>query len=129
MIIHICVGRSEITDIISLLTSAYSRHPLASLLKEPYNWMKGKRLMQSSMKSKTCWILCYKVGHYMHINNLTYEQHKNILRSFMFIKQKFLSDSDTDKLKARLVADGSQQGRHLYEFILSATISLQVDFI
>ena len=31
-----------------------------------------------------------------------------------------------DKLKARLVADGGQQGRHLYDFVSSATISLQV---
>ena len=34
-----------------------------------------------------------------------------------------------DKLKARLVADGSQQGRHLYNSISSATISLHVVFI
>ena len=31
-----------------------------------------------------------------------------------------------DKLETRLVADGSQQGRHLYEFVSSDTISLQV---
>ena len=34
-----------------------------------------------------------------------------------------------DKLKARLVADGSQQGRHLYDFVSSATVSLQVVFL
>jgi hypothetical protein len=34
-----------------------------------------------------------------------------------------------DKLKARLVADGSQQGRHLYDFASSSTISLQVVYL
>ena len=38
-----------------------------------------------------------------------------MLRSFMFIKQKFFPNGDMDKLKARLVADGNQQGRHLYD--------------
>ena len=44
----------------------------------------------------------------------------------MFIKQKFFLNGDMDKLKARQVADGSQQGRH---FVSSATISLQVVYL
>ena len=47
----------------------------------------------------------------------------------MFIKQKFFPNRDMDKLKARLVADGSQQGRHLYDFVSSAKISLQVVYL
>jgi hypothetical protein len=74
-------------------------------------------------------MLDYKVGHYVHQHTLTYDQRKNILRSFMFIKQKFFPDGSMDKLKARLVADGSQQGRHLYEFVSSATVSLQVVYL
>jgi len=73
-------------------------------------------------------MLDYKVGHYIHPDQLTYEQRKNILRSFMFIKQKN-PNGEMDKLKARLVADGSQQGRHLYDFVSSATVSLQVVFL
>ena len=46
----------------------------------------------------------------------------------MFIKQKFFPDDNMDKLKAR-VADGTQQGRYLYDFISSATLSLQVVFL
>ena len=42
----------------------------------------------------------------------------------MFIKQKN-PNGDIDKLKARLVADGS----HLYDFVSSATVSLQVVFL
>ena len=58
-------------------------------------------------------MLDYKVGHSVHQINLTYQQNHNILRSFMFIKQKFFPDGTMEKLKARLVADSSQQGRHL----------------
>ena len=60
-------------------------------------------------------MLDYKVGHYVHQKDLTYQQNHNILRSVMFIKQKFFPDGTMEKLKARLVADGSQQGRHLYD--------------
>ena len=74
-------------------------------------------------------MLDYKVGHYVHQKDLTYQQNHNILRSFMFIKQKFFPDGTMDKLKARLVADGSQQGRHLYDLVSSATVSLQVVFL
>ena len=34
-----------------------------------------------------------------------------------------------DKLKARLITDGSQQGRNLNDFISSATVSFQVVFL
>ena len=54
-------------------------------------------------------MLDYKVGHYVNQKDLTYQQNHNILRSFMFIKQKFSPDGTMDKLKARFVADGSQQ--------------------
>ena len=74
-------------------------------------------------------MLDYKVGHYVHQHMLTYDQRKNILHSFMFIKQTFFPDGSMDKLKARLVAGGSQQGRHLYEFVSSATVSLQVVYL
>ena len=72
-------------------------------------------------------MLDYKVGHYVH--DITYEQKQNILRSFVFIKQKVFPNGKLDKLKARLVADGSQQGRHLYDFVSSATVSLQVVYL
>ena len=46
----------------------------------------------------------------------------------MYITQKFFPNGDMDKLKARLVVDGSQQGHHLYDFVSSATISLHVAY-
>jgi len=48
---------------------------------------------------------------------------QNVLRPFIFIKRKVFSNEKFDKLKAWFVADGSQQGQHLYDF---ATVSLQV---
>ena len=71
-------------------------------------------------------MLDYKVEHYVRQVDLTYVQNQNILRSFMFTKQKYFPDGSKDKFKVRLVADGSQQRRHLYEFVSSATVSLQV---
>ena len=47
----------------------------------------------------------------------------------MFIKQKFFPDGTMDKLKARLVTNGSQQGRHFYDLVSSATVSLQVVYL
>ena len=47
----------------------------------------------------------------------------------MFMKQKYFPDGTKNKLKAHLVADGSQQGRHLYKFVFSATVFLQVVFL
>ena len=44
----------------------------------------------------------------------------------MFIKQKFFPN---DKIKGSTSGDGSQQGRHLYDFESSATISLQVVYL
>jgi len=69
-------------------------------------------------------MLEYKVGHYIKYEDISQSNKKNILRSFMFIKQKFFPNGHMDKLKARLVADRSQQGRYLYDFMSSATVSL-----
>ena len=72
-------------------------------------------------------MLDYQVRHYVRHADLTYVQKQNILRSFMFMKH--FPDGTKDKLKARIVADGSQQGRHLHEFVSSATVSLQIVFL
>ncbi len=46
----------------------------------------------------------------------------------MFLVDKYKPDGTFDKIKARLVADGSQQGVHLY-FVSSTTVSLQSVFL
>jgi hypothetical protein len=45
-------------------------------------------------------MLDYKVGHYIKYEDIPPTYKKNILRSFMFIKQKFFPNGDMDKLKA-----------------------------
>ena len=72
------------------------------------------------------YMLDYKVGHYIKYEDINQSNKKNILRSFMFIKQKFFPNGNMGKLKARFVADGSQQDRHFYDFISLATVSLRV---
>ena len=45
-------------------------------------------------------MLDYKVGHHIKYEDIPPTYKKNILRSFMFIKQKYFPDGDMDKLKA-----------------------------
>ena len=56
------------------------------------------------------------------IMTLPTKKAKKILRSFVVIKQKVFPNEQLDKLKARLAADDSQQGWHLYDFVSSATV-------
>jgi len=65
-------------------------------------------------------MLDYKVGHYVHYNDITYEQKQTVLRSLVFIKLIVFPNGQLDKFKARLVADGSQQCHHLYNSVSSA---------
>ena len=62
------------------------------------------------------------VFHPVNIKDLSLEEKKNIIRSSMFVKEKFLSNGDFDKLKARLVGGGDQQNRSDYDIdLLSST--------
>ena len=59
----------------------------------------------------------------VNINNFSYEQRKSIIRSSLFLKEKFTSTGMFDKLKARLVAGGNMQDRSLYEDVSSPTVT------
>jgi hypothetical protein len=48
-------------------------------------------------------------------NTLSSEQRKKVIRSKMFLKEKFLPDGAFDKLKSRLVAGGDMQDREDYD--------------
>ena len=69
-------------------------------------------------------MLVYKVGHCVNYHDITYEHKLNVLRSFVFIKQKVFPkchlslerNGQLDKLKAQLVADESQEGQDLFDF-------------
>ena len=47
--------------------------------------------------------------------NLTSQEQQGIIRSSMFVKEKYLANGDYDKLKARLVAGGHMQDKTLYD--------------
>ena len=57
------------------------------------------------------------------IKKLSKSERSAIIRSSIFLKEKFKSDGSFDKLKARLVADGSMQEKTLYESLTSPTVS------
>ena len=48
---------------------------------------------------------------------------EGIIRSQMFLKEKYLPTEKFEKLKARLVAGGNQQDKDLYDDISSPTVS------
>ena len=62
-----------------------------------------------------------KVFHPVHLRDLSALQKRAIIRSSMFLKEKFMSDGVFDKLKARLVAGGDQQDRSDYGIDLSSS--------
>ena len=54
---------------------------------------------------------------------LTAEEKCRVIRSSMFIKEKFLSSGEFEKLKARLVVGGDQQDKNLYDDLSAPTVS------
>ena len=51
----------------------------------------------------------------VNMKGLTNDEKHRIIRSSMFLKEKFLASGEFEKLKARLVAGGDQQDKSLYE--------------
>jgi hypothetical protein len=62
-----------------------------------------------------------QVWHGMHVKNLSHEQRKRIIRSSMFLKDKYLASGVFDRFKARLVAGGDMQDKSLYDDLSSPT--------
>lgn len=55
----------------------------------------------------------------IHVSQLSDGERKVIIRSSMFLKDKYLASGEHEKLKARLVAGGDQQDKSLYEDLSS----------
>lgn len=66
-----------------------------------------------------------KLWAYAKANDLTTEQRKKLIRSHMFLKDKFTSEGIFEKVKALLVAGGDRQDKTLYENLSSPTVSLE----
>jgi hypothetical protein len=52
------------------------------------------------------------------------EHNNKVIRSFIFVKQKYTSQGKLDKLKLRIVAGGNMHDRSLYGNISSKTVSV-----
>ena len=56
-------------------------------------------------------------------SNLSEQERKAVLRSKVFMKDKYLASGAFDRYKARLVAGGHQQDKSLYDDLNSPTIA------
>ena len=72
---------------------------------------------------------CKDVGKPIHKRDLTFKQLKSVIRSSMFLKEKYLSTGEFEKLKARIVAGGNMQDKSLYEDVTSPTVATPAVFI
>lgn len=63
-----------------------------------------------------------KVWAPVDLKGLSGEEKQRIIRSSMFLKEKFLASGEFEKLKARLVAGGDQQDRNLYNDLSAPTV-------
>jgi hypothetical protein len=70
-----------------------------------------------------------EVFHPVEFATLSNTQKKKIIRSSMFLKEKYLADGTFDKLKARLVAGGDMQDKTLHGDISSPTVGLSSLFM
>ena len=61
------------------------------------------------------------VWHPIHAKGLSSKERRAIIRSSMFLKDKYLASGAFEKFKARLVAGGDQQDKALYENLSSPT--------
>ena len=64
-----------------------------------------------------------KVWTPVHMSVLTSTEKRGIIRSQMFLKEKYKPTGEFEKLKARLVAGGNQQDKDLYDDLSSPTVS------
>lgn len=93
----------------SALQGVNSAQCRAAIIDEIKNWMD------------------FKVGH--PVKSVHPSQWKNVLHSFMFLKEKYKPDGRHDKTKARLVVDGKHQDGHLYDLISSTTVNIAAVFM
>ena len=69
-----------------------------------------------------------KVWAPVDLTGLSWEEKRRIIRSSMFLKEKFLASGEFEKLKARLVAGGDQQDRNLYDDLSVPTVGTSLVF-
>ena len=81
--------------------------------------VEAERVIQKELSQ----MIYKKVWQPVHLSSLNGTDRTRIIRSQMFLKEKFLPSGVFEKLKARLVAGGDQQDKNLYEDLSSPTVS------
>jgi hypothetical protein len=69
-----------------------------------------------------------KVWTPVDVRTLTAAQRCDVIRSSMFMKEKFLATGEFEKVKARLVAGGDRQNKNLYDDLSAPTVSTSAVF-
>jgi len=70
-----------------------------------------------------------KVNEPVKFKNMTPGERKNVIRAHTFLKEKYNSKGEFEKLKARTVADGSKQDRSVYGDNSSPTVVTSAVFM
>ena len=68
-------------------------------------------------------MMCERVWEPVHVSSINGTDRSRIIRSQMFLKEKFLPTREFERLKARPVAGGDQQDKNLYGDLSSPTVS------
>jgi hypothetical protein len=88
----------------------------------------GRRAMEAAEKELRQ-MVDQEVWEAVNLTTLPVNKRNKIIRSFMFLKEKFKPDGSFDKLKMRLVAGGHMQEKVDMEITSSPTVSLAAVFI
>ena len=80
-------------------------------------------IAEDAIKAEIVNMLKKQVFEPVRVSDLSRQERKSIIRSSIFLKEKFKPNGAFDKLKARLVADGSMQDRNIYESMTSPTVA------
>ena len=80
-------------------------------------------VVEGVIMKELCQMKYKKVWTPVHISVLTSTEKQGIIRSQMFLKEKYLPTGVFEKLKARLVVAGNQQDKELYDDLSSPTVS------
>ena len=84
---------------------------------------------EEAIKKELMQMINHKVFHAVSYANIPLEERRKIIRSHMFIKEKFLPNGDFEKIKARLVADGRGQDAVHDSEKTSPTVSVSSIFL
>jgi hypothetical protein len=85
--------------------------------------MKNEKASKESITKELKQLVDKGVWEVIEKVHLTKNQLKSVIRSSMFLKEKFNGDGSFDKLKARLVAGGDGQDKSLYDNLSSPTVA------